>query len=393
MKFGKPLISAEQKGFFLRPMQWRGYNQTHGKVIKVLHFFPANEQKFEAQARRFFQRKYLDNSWIYWSEHEKKHVDQREAKRIAENYDWVIFHSAPFKLARTIKKISKNSRTIVQFWGGDYSAVLTPQSKLYLPRTKQEFWREWKKENLSISFIRYRWYLAKGAFRRSRYLDALSLCHHLCFLAGESELKGLPSHLKAKCATWHVNYSSGNEMDWSVPFSSDYDSSNILVGNSATLTNNHVDIIELLSKMPNNLNQIFLPLSYGITEVQKRVNTIAAKKLGERARPLINFMPRKDYYELLDSVGFVIMGHLRQQALGNLQWAFFTKRTVYLWQDSVLFEHFSKMDFVIRSIDSIEELGLIGLNAEEAEKNKLLVSRLLLNDAGQELELCLQTAH
>jgi len=364
--------------------------EDHKKKIKLLHFFPAKEKKFATQARLFFERDYLDNSWLYWSERELSAVDELDSDKTALTYDWVIFHSAPFKLIKTIKKISKKSRTIVQFWGGDYSTVLVPHSRLYSSKTRHEFWWKWNKGNFSMSFIRHRWYLAKGMLRRSRYLDAIGSCDCLCFLAGESEMKWLPGNFESKRTTWHVNYAYGNEKDWSDSFEAEYDGASILLGNSATLANNHVDVIELLSNTPSKPNQILIPLSYGIPEVQQRIESIASLNLAERARPLINFLPQKEYFHLLESVGFVIMGHMRQQALGNLYWAFFTKRTVYLWEESDLFGYFSKMDFEIRRIDSIEEKGLIGLREIEAEKNKRLVSRLVLNDFGRELELCLK---
>lgn len=365
--------------------------ENNGDLIKLLHFFPANEKKFEAQARTFFDRDFLDNSWIKWPEQGPNQVDSAEADRIAKTFDWVIFHSAPFKLIETIKTLSKKSRTIIQFWGGDYSTLLVPHSRLYLRRTRQEFWWKLKKGNVSVSFIRFRWFLAKGIFRRKRYLDGLSSCDHFCLLAGEAEMKWLPSHLRAKRAPWSVNYASGNEIDWSFSFEAEYEGANILLGNSATLANNHVDVIKVLSDTRNKSNQILIPLSYGNSEVQRRVEKIAIEEFGERARPLTNFVPQKHYFRLLDSVGFVIMGHMRQQALGILYWALYTRRTVYLWEESDLYEHFCEMDFVIRRIRSIENLGLVGLKEEEAEKNKILVGRLLLNDSGRELELFFKT--
>ena len=41
---------------------------------------------------------------------------------------------------------------------------------------------------------------------------------------------------------------------------------NILIGNSATETNNHIEVLDLLSKFKNEDIKIYVPLSYGDME-------------------------------------------------------------------------------------------------------------------------------
>lgn len=93
---------------------------------------------------------------------------------------------------------------------------------------------------------------------------------------------------------------------------------NILVGNSATYTNNHLEAFELLSLMGIKNKEIICPLSYGSDKYKNEICKIGEDFFGCQFHALTGFMPIEEYINTLSSCSIVIMNHIRQQALGNI---------------------------------------------------------------------------
>ena len=350
-----------------------------GIPIKLIHFFPSHESKFQEQAKKFFERDFLENEWIGFS---KEDIDRLAAGLCPDEhkkFDWIVFHSAPMFATRAICLMSEKSRVLVQFWGADYTSVLMGESRLYLPCTHREFIGAPFPRMFSGETLANRWYLLKNRLRRNRYIKSFEKCEHLCFALGASEWKWMPEAHQTKCVNWFVNYSEGNEFTFDVRMKEGVKKGGVLLGNSAAATNNHLDVLEKLQRSPKRPSKIIIPLSYGPKSIATRVKDVATKNFGDAVMAVMNFMPQQAYFALLDQCEFVIMGQMRQQALGNLKWAFSTLRTVYLWEDSDMFEYFNSHGFAINSIDSIEHQGMVPIPKERLEHNKALAREHLLN--------------
>jgi hypothetical protein len=94
---------------------------------------------------------------------------------------------------------------------------------------------------------------------------------------------------------------------------------NILAGNSATATNNHIELFEHIRRCDDLTDRLIVaPLSYGDANYRNSVIEVGRELFGDAFMPLLDFMPKDRYIELLGSCGHVMMNHVRQQALGNL---------------------------------------------------------------------------
>ena len=346
---------------------------------RLFHFFPSHEEKFKEQARQFFDRKYLINVWHGFS---KENIDDLAADFCSDShskYDWVVFHSAPYYAIRVIERVSKRSKVIVQFWGADYADVLIPEARMFLPRTRSEFIGRPIPNTLAFELLMRRWYLLKNKWRRKSYVKALESCQYLCFACGDSEWNWMPPGYQAKRLNWFVNYSSGNDAFWQFKTENSVKRDGVLIGNSAAATNNHLDVLEKLRRAPHLPDKVIIPLSYGSKAISKRVKEVSERFFGNAVVPLLEFLPAQAYFDIIDRCEFVIMGHMRQQALGNLKWAFFTLRTVYMWEGSDVYEYLSSRGFFIGKIDSIEQQGMVPLMKDQLENNKALAREELLN--------------
>lgn len=147
----------------------------------------------------------------------------------------------------------------------------------------------------------------------------------------------------------------------------------ILLGNSATKTNRHEEIINKLEKYKNENFEIITPLSYGDMEYGRHIEKIGTEKLGDKFISVTHYMEMKEYYELLNSVDAAIFNNDRQQALGNITALLYLGKKVYMRSDTSMWEELVDMQgYRIHSIDELENADiedLIYMDEEEKRKN------------------------
>ncbi|WP_351124378.1 TDP-N-acetylfucosamine:lipid II N-acetylfucosaminyltransferase [Shewanella sp. T24-MNA-CIBAN-0130] len=127
---------------------------------------------------------------------------------------------------------------------------------------------------------------------------------------------------------------------------------NIQVGNSAEISNNHIEVLEALRKYKDEDIKIFMPLSYGDNKYASEVIIKGRDLFGDKFVPLIDFMPFDKYLEFLDSIDIAIFNHRRQQAMGNTITLLGLGKTVYVRQDTSQWELFKSQNIVVKSLDS-----------------------------------------
>lgn len=111
---------------------------------------------------------------------------------------------------------------------------------------------------------------------------------------------------------------------------------NILVGNSSAIENNHLEIIYRLNKIKvSNEIKCYFPLSYGEVWVRNFVNRIGKTLLGSKYVPLLTFMKRSNYNELMLSCGVYISNHHRPNAFGNILTAIWLGLRVFVSENNI----------------------------------------------------------
>lgn len=146
---------------------------------------------------------------------------------------------------------------------------------------------------------------------------------------------------------------------------------NILAGNSATATNNHIELFEAIrDQLDLTGRKVVVPLSYGDNYYRRKVIERGEVLLGDAFLPLIDFMPKLQYQETIQSCGFVMMNHLRQQALGNIFMGMLIGAKIFLNKKNPLTSWLTSRGAVVGAIN---ELDLHCLKEEEREANKAIV--------------------
>lgn len=131
-------------------------------------------------------------------------------------------------------------------------------------------------------------------------------------------------------------------------------SDNILIGNSATCTNNHVEVFDMISEYGIKDQKLIIPLSYGDSIYRDKIKLIANSAFKNQAITIVDFMPIDKYIELISSCGFVIMNHIRQQALGNIVIMLYLGAKVFIKEVNPIYSFFKSKGGIVFSIEELE---------------------------------------
>lgn len=145
---------------------------------------------------------------------------------------------------------------------------------------------------------------------------------------------------------------------------------NILVGNSAVPTNNHLDILKKIIPFKEMDIKIIVPLSYGSKEHAQSIIDFGLTEFGEKFIPLTEFIVFEKYLEFLSEVDIAIFNHARQQALGNTTTLLGLGKKVYMRKDVTTWRLFENLGI---KIFDIEKLDLNLINEEDAKKNQSII--------------------
>lgn len=127
----------------------------------------------------------------------------------------------------------------------------------------------------------------------------------------------------------------------------------ILIGNSASRSMGHIDVLNKLKKFSKERIKIIIPLSYGDSDYADEVEKTANSIFEEKAVCLRHFMKEDDYFEYLKCVDIGIFNVYRQQALGNIYRLIFRNVKLYMPKDSVMYKYFIEEGIPIQEMESI----------------------------------------
>jgi hypothetical protein len=166
---------------------------------------------------------------------------------------------------------------------------------------------------------------------------------------------------------------------------------NILLGNSANPTNNHLDAIDVISKeLTITEINIYCPINYSVTskKYKKKVLKLGSMKLGKQFCPILNFLNKTEYYNILDDCSFAIMPQYRSQAWGNIMVLLWIGNAVFLSNKSSLF-NLLKNNYQIKIFSIEKDIHLINkpkdsiLSNDDIKENR----KKLVKHIGEEMKV------
>lgn len=291
-----------------------------------------------------------------------------------DDYELVVLYGYTKLYENFVLNLSLNIPILWIGYGFDYYSKMRPASfPLLLPKTQKLVYKqrpiELIKEPLKSLFRSITGHTYKKLISRINYFAPI--------LEEEYELckKNIPG-MHADYVSWNfdsetVEYKIKQTQHMLVS----KDSKDILLGNSSSYSNNHIEAIDLLAE--NDLiginTKIILPLSYGDEKYRNIVIEYAKKKLGESPIiPLVDFMPKEEYTKVIADCRYVVMNHLRQQAMGNINIKLRCGASVFLNKSNPAYIYYKKLGIKLFTIDDLKNcksLSDFNLTPEEAKKN------------------------
>ncbi len=285
------------------------------------------------------------------------HLPQNIKNKLNEA-DLVVFSGFfNIKLILSLMKCGSNiiNKTVVQFWGGDFyhfkgkSKNLKTIIKNFL---KRNFLKKCK------GFV----FLINGEYEKFVELTGIEKKHFIAPMPNDPMVK----------------------IDYSVYRQNDRDAViNILVGNSGTKTNCHIDAFEMLKKYSNDDIKIFCPLSYGDKEYIEYVIGRGKEIFGEKFVPVTNFMNLEKYVKFLSTMQICLFNNDRQQGMGNINGSLGLGKKVYMRTDTSMYEYYLKKGYKIFPCEEIQNVDLnsfIFLDKNIQNNNIRLFDEMIANE-------------
>ncbi len=269
----------------------------------------------------------------------------------------VIHYLTPLK-SYILKKTPKNVKVLWIAWGGD-AYTNFKKFPAFEAETKKIVTESFKIKIRNTFLYDIYFMLKYGVKVLNKEKKALSKIDYVAtVLPPEFELIKKEFSLNAEYVKFSydsLNYILKSKLVFNL-------GENILIGNSATAYNNHLDIFK---KIKSN-NKLIVPLNYGDKAYRDIICNEGFKIYGSNFKPIFDFLEFNEYEALVRSCNSMVMYHIRQQGLGNILLGLFIGIRVYLNTKSVTYEYLTRIGFLIFNLD--DHIEFLGIELKEPEK-------------------------
>ena len=272
--------------------------------------------------------------------------------------DKIVFHNLYSKqnifLANS-SLLKENEKHFI-FWGAElYNVSIFWPNSIFghltskLPETKKFSIKKSIKKKLNDFLIKSLYPKKYNALNTSvldkkKALEAMNVIHtHV-----KQDFLNLKSVLNINASWSNFSYYSNEDYDLN---KHKIVGNKILVGNSASKSNNHLELFKILKDLGIQ-NDIICPLNYGDSSYANKISEIGENTFGEKFKSLRQFLPIEEYNKIQSECGIVIMNHYRQQACGNIIAALNMGCKVFLSNKSPLLEHFRDIGVTVYCIET-----------------------------------------
>jgi hypothetical protein len=326
--------------------------------------------------------------------------DELEFDLIVEKlntYNVVVLHGLDFLKSKIVLASQNNVKFLWMFWGAEiYSNPKVPLDNVIGNQSKKAFFKSYYIEKLK-GWFRPLFYSLKhnSEDRFSLVLTAAKRIQLFGTLYKEdydllvTKKVLLPSCSYVKASYYPIEFLFKESTNLTV------NDVNIMVGNSSSITNNHIEVMSLLSRLDIGTRKVIVPLSYGDKNYAKNVAKKSKYFLGKNFKAITDFVPLQEYNLMLQSCGIVIMNHYRQQAIGTVLGMLWMGARVFLSNKSTLYHYLIRIGILVNCIET--ELNTHNTNRftllskKEKENNKSILikeigfeslAKYLKNDIG-----------
>ncbi|TVQ80524.1 MAG: hypothetical protein EA369_02260 [Bradymonadales bacterium] len=156
------------------------------------------------------------------------------------------------------------------------------------------------------------------------------------------------------------------------------DKMKILVGNSATPTNQHEEIFRILAGFELKNFEIHCPLAYGDTTYRTTIEKLGHELFPKSFYSTQELITPAKYHEFISTIDIAIFNTNRQQAVGTILLLLYLQKKVYLPSSNSPFAYFLSLGLKIHDTSEIKRQGpeaFLKIDPKEYEMNQEIVFR------------------
>ncbi|MBR0478128.1 MAG: TDP-N-acetylfucosamine:lipid II N-acetylfucosaminyltransferase [Solobacterium sp.] len=258
--------------------------------------------------------------------------------------DWGFFR----KLSSSPALLRK---TVFHFWGGDFY-------RYRMDEIGRRSMKQVLKDRVKMHFIAYCFrncrdivFLIPGDYDAFRSVFGFSRSHSIAKMPGSPEQKRIQEFRTSNA----------------------HEGIRIILGNSATDSNCHEEILRILhDQYYDEAIEVYCPLSYGDEEYRNRINRLGDELLGEKYIPMTEYMDKNMYMEFLSGCDIGIFNNNRQQGMGNIKSLLALGKKVYIRTDTSMWEHYNGRGYTLFPAEGIRNLPFdefVGFPSDLRENN------------------------
>ncbi|VVS95297.1 tdp-n-acetylfucosamine:lipid ii n-acetylfucosaminyltransferase [Desulfoluna spongiiphila] len=303
-----------------------------------------------------------------------KKIKKQKFLKILEKYDFVVFHALTEVHQQLLSVANEKIKFVWIGMGYDYyDLIVDNRYSLYFEETEKILKKYEIKNKIKLDIFKR--FIKKLLHKKINKKDIIKKIDYFSPVL-EVEYDLISEKFKTKFpkyVSW--NYHTTSKLIDQVEdiyISGD----DILLGNSATFTNNHSEVLGFLKNQELNGKQIICPLSYGNAAYAQKIEERGKYFFGDKFIALREFMPFDEYMGILSNCSNVIMNHLRQQGAGNVSAMLYMGAKIFLNKSNPLYIHYISIGLKIFSMDELySNLEILDLKLTEEEicKNKNII--------------------
>lgn len=310
---------------------------------------------------------------------ETKHLDKyasctlvtsKNLKEIAETYDfsgisYVIAHYMTMDKIDFVKLIPENVHVCWEIYGYDlYNQFLEPNGfkisytnrfSYYKYSFAQIHFPELFKIALYLKGYRniFKWQINRQFRYISNRIDSIQYC---C----SYDAKYIEEFANRQILSYEVFNYSLSEVLGDLKNSAFTAGTHILVGNSASFSNNHFYVLEQLKRIGlSTETHLIMPLSYGgTTKYADDVEKEFCDAFPSRVETLRQYMPLHEYNNVFLKINSCIMSAWRQESIGTIIMCLYLGVKVFMSNRSPLYKWLVECGFKIYELESVTREAL-----------------------------------
>ena len=311
---------------------WRNENKFNDKVIRLIND-PGNGFNVEDHLFVFNCKSAYDKCTV-----KAENVILDESRNLFQKYgkscDWIISHAIRAKVDLLLCPKKYLKKVIFRYWGGQISGFGESNSKGIKRLIKKV--------------------LAVFYQRKLNQLAAIGIANDVDVVHIRKSLKKTP--------LYPLPYSTPDGYDIFLQTKAKqvgytFEKCNVLLGHRGTSEEDHIKLLELLERKFGDRIEIFAPLSYGDSHYISEVKQFVERKKWSNVHLIFDFLPYREYQELLAKMNVAVLNSLDSYALGTICSLLFFGQKLYLNEAGVIAETFD-----LKSIP-YGAIGKIGLES------------------------------